>query len=40
VAARIGGAPMLIGGARVTIWGVLAMAATAAVGALFGATVG
>jgi VIT1/CCC1 family predicted Fe2+/Mn2+ transporter len=40
MAARIGGAPMLIGAARVTIWGVLAMAATAAVGTLFGATVG
>jgi len=40
VAARIGGAPMLIGAARVTIWGVLAMAATAAVGTLFGTTVG
>ena len=40
MAARIGGAPMLIGAARVTIWGVLAMAATAAVGMLFGATVG
>jgi len=40
VAARIGGAPMLTGAARVTIWGVLAMGATAAVGMLFGATVG
>ena len=40
MAARIGGAPMLVGAARVTIWGVLAMAATAAVGALFGAAVG
>ena len=40
MAARIGGAPMLIGAARVTIWGVLAMAATAAVGTLFGAPVG
>jgi vacuolar iron transporter family protein len=40
MAARIGGAPMLIGAARVTIWGVLAMVATAAVGTLFGATVG
>ena len=39
VAARIGGAPMLVGAARVTIWGVLAMVATAAVGRLFGATV-
>jgi VIT1/CCC1 family predicted Fe2+/Mn2+ transporter len=39
VAARIGGAPMLVGAARVTIWGVLAMLATAAVGRVFGATV-
>jgi vacuolar iron transporter family protein len=39
-AARIGGAPMLIGAARVTIWGVLAMVATASVGRLFGTTVG
>jgi VIT1/CCC1 family predicted Fe2+/Mn2+ transporter len=39
VAARIGGAPMLVGAARVTIWGVLAMLATAAVGRLFGTTV-
>jgi vacuolar iron transporter family protein len=40
MAARIGGAPMLTGAARVTIWGVLAMVATAAVGTLFGATIG
>ena len=39
VAARIGGAPMLVGAARVTIWGILAMVATAAVGRLFGTTV-
>jgi VIT1/CCC1 family predicted Fe2+/Mn2+ transporter len=39
VAARIGGAPMLVGAARVTIWGMLAMLATAAVGSLFGTTV-
>ena len=38
-AARIGGAPMLVGAARVTVWGVLAMLATAAVGRVFGATV-
>ncbi len=38
VAARIGGAPMLVGAARVTLWGVLAMLATAAVGRLFGTT--
>ena len=39
-AARIGGAPMYVGAARVTVWGVLAMLATAAVGRLFGAAVG
>ena len=39
VAARIGGAPILVGAARVAIWGVLAMLATAAVGRVFGATV-
>jgi VIT1/CCC1 family predicted Fe2+/Mn2+ transporter len=40
VAAWIGGAPILVGAARVTIWGVLAMLATATVGKLFGTTVG
>ena len=40
IAARIGGAPMLVGAARVTIWGVLAMLATAGVGWLFGVAVG
>jgi len=40
IAARIGGAPMLLGAARVTIWGLLAMVATAGVGRLFGAAVG
>jgi len=39
VAARIGGAPMLVGAARVAIWGALAMSATAAAGRLFGTTV-
>ena len=39
-AARIGGARMTVGAARVTIWGVLAMLATAAVGRLFGVAVG
>jgi VIT1/CCC1 family predicted Fe2+/Mn2+ transporter len=39
-AAYIGGAPMIVGAARVTIWGVLAMLATAAVGRLFGTAVG
>jgi len=40
VAAWIGGAPIVLGAARVTVWGVLAMLATATVGKLFGATVG
>ena len=39
-AARLGGASMVIGAARVTVWGALALAATAAVGRLFGTTVG
>jgi VIT1/CCC1 family predicted Fe2+/Mn2+ transporter len=39
LAARTGGAPILAGTARVTFWGALAMALTAAVGALFGAVV-
>lgn len=38
VAARIGGAPMLVGAARVTLWGTLAMLVTASVGRLFGTT--
>ena len=40
VAAHVGGAPAWIGARRVAFWGALAMAATAAVGKLFGATVG
>lgn len=36
VAARTGGAPVLRGVVRVTFWGAVAMAITAAVGALFG----
>ncbi|HET9481764.1 MAG TPA: VIT family protein [Candidatus Polarisedimenticolia bacterium] len=36
LAARTGGARVAVGAARVTFWGALAMAATAAVGALFG----
>ena len=40
IAARIGGAPLLVGAIRVTVWGALAMAVTAAVGKLFGTTVG
>ncbi len=38
--ASAGGAGLVRGAARVTLWGALAMAATAAVGALFGVTVG
>ncbi len=38
--ARAGGAGILRGAARVTFWGALAMAVTAAVGALFGVSVG
>ncbi|HEY5545808.1 MAG TPA: VIT family protein [Gemmatimonadaceae bacterium] len=38
LAARTGGANVVIGAARVAFWGALAMAATAGVGALFGAT--
>lgn len=38
VAAQIGGAPVLVGAVRVTIWGMLAMLTTAAVGRLFGTT--
>lgn len=37
VAARVGGAGILVGAWRVTFWGALAMAITAGVGALFGA---
>ncbi len=36
VAARVGGANMLIGAVRVAFWGALAMAATALIGWLFG----
>ena len=39
IAARAGGASLLIGAWRVTFWGALAMAMTAGVGALFGAVV-
>jgi VIT1/CCC1 family predicted Fe2+/Mn2+ transporter len=38
LAARAGGAPLLAGAGRVLLWGILAMAATAAVGSLFHAT--
>jgi VIT1/CCC1 family predicted Fe2+/Mn2+ transporter len=39
VAARAGGASIAIGALRVTFWGALAMAATAAIGELFGTVV-
>ena len=39
LAARVGGARVIVGVARVTLWGTLAMAATAAVGSLFGTIV-
>jgi VIT1/CCC1 family predicted Fe2+/Mn2+ transporter len=39
LAARAGGAAITAGAMRVTFWGALAMAVTAAVGALFGTTV-
>jgi VIT1/CCC1 family predicted Fe2+/Mn2+ transporter len=39
-AAGAGGAPVVAGAGRVAFWGALAMAATAAVGKLFGTTVG
>jgi vacuolar iron transporter family protein len=39
LAARAGGAGMAMGALRVTFWGALAMAVTAAVGSLFGAIV-
>jgi VIT1/CCC1 family predicted Fe2+/Mn2+ transporter len=38
LAARVGGANVKVGAMRVTFWGALAMALTAGVGALFGAT--
>ncbi len=39
LAARTGGAKMAVGAGRVALWGALAMAATAAVGAIFGTVV-
>ncbi|NNL86523.1 MAG: VIT family protein [Myxococcales bacterium] len=39
MAARVGGAGVLLGASRVTFWGALAMAATAAVGSVFGTVV-
>ena len=38
--AKAGGAPVAKGTLRVTFWGVIAMAATYAIGSLFGTTVG
>jgi VIT1/CCC1 family predicted Fe2+/Mn2+ transporter len=38
LAARAGGARSVVGAVRVVFWGALAMAATAAIGALFGAS--
>jgi len=40
MAAWIGGAPILLGAVRVTVWGALAMLATATVGKLFGTVAG
>lgn len=40
LAARVGGAPVVVGAGRVVFWGALAMAATAGIGKLFGTTVG
>jgi len=39
IAAKAGGASLLTGAFRVTFWGALAMAATAAIGRIFGAVV-
>jgi VIT1/CCC1 family predicted Fe2+/Mn2+ transporter len=39
LAARLGGAPRLVGAVRVAFWGAVAMACTSIVGRLFGATV-
>ncbi|MGE5139487.1 MAG: VIT1/CCC1 transporter family protein, partial [Rudaea sp.] len=36
LAARLGGANLLVGSVRVTFWGALAMALTALIGAIFG----
>ena len=38
LAARVGGAGVMMGAIRVTFWGALAMGVTAGVGALFGTT--
>jgi VIT1/CCC1 family predicted Fe2+/Mn2+ transporter len=39
LAARAGGAGVIVGALRVTFWGALAMAVTAGVGSLFGTVV-
>jgi VIT1/CCC1 family predicted Fe2+/Mn2+ transporter len=39
LAARAGGAGVIVGAARVTFWGTRAMAATAGIGSLFGAVI-
>jgi VIT1/CCC1 family predicted Fe2+/Mn2+ transporter len=39
VGARAGGAPVTAAAVRVTFWGALAMAVTAAIGSFFGAVV-
>jgi VIT1/CCC1 family predicted Fe2+/Mn2+ transporter len=39
VAARLGGASMVRGAARVALWGALAMGCTALIGRVFGAVV-
>jgi vacuolar iron transporter family protein len=39
LAARVGGAKVIVGAGRVTLWGALAMAATAAIGSFFGTIV-
>lgn len=39
LAAKTGGAPVLVAASRVTFWGALAMALTAGVGALFGVAI-
>jgi VIT1/CCC1 family predicted Fe2+/Mn2+ transporter len=36
IAARTGGASLIVGATRVTFWGAMAMALTAGVGRLFG----
>jgi len=40
IAAHVGGASVTVGAARVTVWGMLAMLVTAAVGKLFGVSAG